>query len=162
MALLLYFHPCSAFFFFPAVFHAILIPFIPFQQMSDECYDKTFIPNIIDSSHLLWKGSVHWSARWDRCLISVYSDFLKMSSDHVIASFKEARRCSDQSVSPSEEGGRCPAVRRSYHPDSSNAAVMKQICSSRQEDSNKISICHIQVARKWIIITCLCTIIKAL
>ncbi len=44
-------------FFPPAVFHAILIPFIPFQQMSDECYDKAFIPNIIDSSHLLWKGS---------------------------------------------------------------------------------------------------------
>lgn len=44
---------------FSIVLNAILLPIIPFQQMSDECYDKMFIPNIID------------------CLISVYSDFLK-------------------------------------------------------------------------------------
>lgn len=49
----------ALFCFFSAEFHAILIPFIPFQQMSDECYDKTFIPNIIDSSHLLRKGLAH-------------------------------------------------------------------------------------------------------
>lgn len=47
--------PALFFLFLPPVFHAILIPFIPFQQMSDECYDKTFILNIIDSSHLLRK-----------------------------------------------------------------------------------------------------------
>lgn len=40
---------------FSAVFHDILISLIPFQQMSDECYDKTFIANVIDSSHLPWK-----------------------------------------------------------------------------------------------------------
>lgn len=78
-------HCCCSILVFSVVLNAIPIPFIPFQQMSEECYDKTFILNIIDSSHLPWKGLVHWSARWDRCLISVYSVFLKWAApcDHL-------------------------------------------------------------------------------
>lgn len=78
-------HCCCSILVFSVVLNAIPIPFIPFRQMSEECYDKTFILNIIDSSHLPWKGLVHWSSRWDRCLISVYSVLLKWAApcDHL-------------------------------------------------------------------------------
>lgn len=66
--------------------------FIQFQQMSDECYDKAFILNIIDSSHLPWKGLLHWSGRWDRCFISVFR-LPEMSSTMWSHRFKDTRRC---------------------------------------------------------------------
>lgn len=107
---------------------AIPTPSMQFQQMSDECYDKMFILHIIDSSPRLWKGPVHWLARWDRCLISVYSVSLKWAApcDHL--------RKLSALITDREGWGHRPSPRCLLSHESGDMVAMKQICSSKLQD----------------------------
>lgn len=111
---------------YSAVFHTILISFMSFQQMCDECYDKAFILNIIDSSHLLWKRPGPLIGQVGSMSHLLCSQTSSNEQHHVITSFKEAL-CSDHR----HRGVRSLSNSLFLSPESWTRVVMKQICSSR-------------------------------